>query len=224
MKKNNYLHTPTAILVDGAFFLKRYRKCFDGGKDHTPEETAKSLHNYLMKHLDDFNDLYRIFYYDSQPLDIRSHNPIDGRSINFAMTDIYKFRIALFNELKKQRKVALRLGYLKSYGDWQIHSQQLKKIFNGKMKFEELTEKDVYLNIKQKGVDIRIGLDIAALSYKKLVKRIILVSGDSDFVSAAKLARREGIDVILDPLWQNIDDRLFEHIDGLRSQIKKPDK
>lgn len=223
-KKTIYHHVPTAILVDGAFFLKRYRKCFDGGKDHTPKEVADNLHEYLLKHLDDFNDLYRIFYYDSRPLDLRTHNPIDRKSIDFSKTKIYKFRTTLFDELKKHRKVALRLGYLKSHGDWQIHPPQLKKLFNGNMKFEDLSEKDVYLNIKQKGVDIRIGLDIATLSYKKLVKRIILVSGDSDFVSAAKLARREGIDVILDPMWHNIDEHLFEHIDGLRSQIKNPEK
>ena len=42
-------------------------------------------------------------------------------------------------------------------------------------------------------------------------------SGDSDFVSAAKLARREGIDFILDPLGAPIKPDLFEHIDGLRT-------
>ena len=38
---------------------------------------------------------------------------------------------------------------------------------------------------------------------------------------AAKLARREGIDFILDPMWSDIADDLFEHIDGLKSQWKK---
>lgn len=38
---------------------------------------------------------------------------------------------------------------------------------------------------------------------------------------AAKLARREGIDFILDPMWANIRDELVEHIDGLKSQWKK---
>ena len=50
-----------------------------------------------------------------------------------------------------------------------------------------------------------------------LQKQIILISGDSDFVSAAKLARREGIDFILDPLGAPIKPDLFEHIDGLRT-------
>ena len=45
------------------------------------------------------------------------------------------------------------------------------------------------------------------------------VTGDSDFVPAAKLARREGIDVVLDPLEMEIgpNSPLLEHIDGLRS-------
>ena len=55
------------------------------------------------------------------------------------------------------------------------------------------------------------------LSYKHQVDQIILISGDSDFVSASKLARREGIDFILDPLGATIKPELFENIDGLRS-------
>ena len=81
--------------------------------------------------------------------------------------------------------------------------------------------------IEQKGVDMRIGLDIASLAYKKQVDQIVLISGDSDFVSAAKLARREGIDFILDPLGAPVKPDLFEHIDGLRtcdSNFKISDK
>ena len=64
---------------------------------------------------------------------------------------------------------------------------------------------------------MKIGLDIASMAYKHQVEQIILISGDSDFVSAAKLARREGIDFILDPLGAPIKPDLFEHIDGLRT-------
>lgn len=68
---------------------------------------------------------------------------------------------------------------------------------------------------------MRIGLDIASLAYKKQVDQIILLAGDSDFVPAAKLARREGIDFILDPMEATIPKDLFEHIDGLKSCWKK---
>ena len=64
---------------------------------------------------------------------------------------------------------------------------------------------------------MKIGLDIASLAYKKQVDQIVLIAGDSDFVPAAKLARREGIDFILDPMGKQINAELFEHIDGLRS-------
>lgn len=69
---------------------------------------------------------------------------------------------------------------------------------------------------------MRIGLDIASLAYKRLVDQIVLIAGDSDFVPAAKHARREGIDFILDPMWHTIKPSLNEHIDGLRSCTNKP--
>jgi uncharacterized LabA/DUF88 family protein len=74
----------------------------------------------------------------------------------------------------------------------------------------------------QKGVDMRIGLDIASLSLKHQVDQIVLVAGDSDFVPAAKLARREGIDFILDPLWSVVHPSLYEHVDGVRSTCPNP--
>ena len=55
------------------------------------------------------------------------------------------------------------------------------------------------------------------MAYKKQVNQIVLIAGDSDFIPAAKLARREGIDFVLDPLGQHIKDELNEHIDGIRS-------
>lgn len=66
---------------------------------------------------------------------------------------------------------------------------------------------------------MRIGLDIAALAERRLVNQIIMISGDSDFVPAAKHARRSGIDFILDPMWANITESLSEHIDGIRECV-----
>lgn len=69
---------------------------------------------------------------------------------------------------------------------------------------------------------MRIGLDIASMAFKHQVDQIILVAGDSDFVPAAKLARREGIDFILDPLWATIRPDLHEHVDGLHTVVPRP--
>ena len=69
---------------------------------------------------------------------------------------------------------------------------------------------------------MRIGLDIASITLKRQSEIIVLVSGDADFVPASKMARREGVQFILDPLWQDIPSDLFQHIDGLRSGFPRP--
>ena len=113
--------------------------------------------------------------------------------------------------------MALRIGELKDNNNWHIYPKRVKELQSGKIKVSDLTENDVYLEIRQKGIDMKIGIDIASLALKRFVDTIVLFSGDSDFVPAAKLARREGIDFILDPMNANIEPQLFEHIDGLKS-------
>lgn len=49
-----------------------------------------------------------------------------------------------------------------------------------------------------------------------------MISGDNDFVPAAKHARRAGIDFILDPMWANISESLCEHVDGVREGVTRP--
>ena len=81
----------------------------------------------------------------------------------------------------------------------------------------DLTDDSFGPALRQKGVDMRIGLDIASITLKRQANVIILVAGDADFVPAAKLARREGVHFTLDPLGQNVSEDLLEHIAGLRS-------
>jgi len=71
---------------------------------------------------------------------------------------------------------------------------------------------------------MRIGIDISSLALKRQVRQIILMAGDADFVPAAKLARREGVDFVLDPMWSAIPQGLVEHIDGMRSVCPRPQK
>ncbi|MGI9255918.1 MAG: NYN domain-containing protein [Salinispira sp.] len=98
------------------------------------------------------------------------------------------FMRELLAELRRSRKVALRLGKLADYG-FTIKPKSMKKI---KEQTIELTEDDIELDIRQKQVDMKMGLDVSSLAYKKLVDQIIMVTGDSDFVPVAKTARREG--------------------------------
>ena len=217
----------TAILVDGDFFLRRFRYL----RGHaTPHSVARQLHWMCRQHLKDRNKkrrrrLYRIFFYDCPPLRHKVHNPISGQALDFSKTKTATWRLAFHDELRKLRKLALRLGYLNERsGHWALQPSKLKDLLKGRTDVAELVERDVKYEVRQKGVDMRIGLDIASMVFKKQVDQIVLVAGDSDFVPAAKLARREGIDFILDPMWAPIRDDLHEHIDGLRSVFPKQGK
>jgi hypothetical protein len=120
------------------------------------------------------------------------------------------------------RKVALRLGELHDGTQWLLRAEPTKRLLKREITVDQLTEHDVVYDTTQKGVDIKFGIDIASLAYKRLVERVVLITGDADFVPAAKLARREGLDVVLDPLWNHISPSLHEHIDGLKSVWPKP--
>ena len=41
----------TAFLVDGGFFIKRYRAIFPNGKEDTPSQVATNLYDMLLRHI-----------------------------------------------------------------------------------------------------------------------------------------------------------------------------
>ena len=257
-----------AILIDGGFFLKRLNKLVSANRCDTPEGIARCVRKLCFAHVNRLKGnvgklwqqhLYRIFFYDAHPYDGKVHHPIDNKSIDFSKSNVASHRQNLFEQLRKERKLALRLGKVNREGDWAISTRLTKNILKTKqallplqhieqhlpnilsgqsihMQFSEedaqglfkayqfwqsIQPGDIALGLRQKGVDMRIAIDIVSLTLKKQVGTIVLVTGDSDFVPAAKLARREGMEFILDPLWQNVNDDLFEHIDGLQSGFKR---
>ncbi len=208
----------TAILVDGGFYRKRVNTLC--GKK-TPKERADELFKFCLELLKDDHEnrkLYRIFYYDCPPIteDRNVFNPITKKSVNLGRSDESRWTTEFFQELKHHRKIALRLGRLsENQLCYNLKYESFKKLINKSITVDDLTETDIKLDIEQKGVDMRIGIDISSLSIKHQVEQIILISGDSDFVPAAKQARREGIDFILAPMKATIKPDLFEHIDGM---------
>jgi uncharacterized LabA/DUF88 family protein len=194
-----------------------------------PQLSANELDAYCHRHLTEYingmyhnHNLYRIFYYDCPPLSITVYNPMSKNNIELGKSQEFQWTTEFFDALREKRKFALRLGKLSETNIcYSLTERALKDLLSNKKTVSELTDKDLYLNLKQKGVDIKIGVDIASLAYNRQVNQIVLISGDSDFVPAAKLARREGIDFVLDPLGANIKSDLFTNIDGL---ITKDDR
>jgi uncharacterized LabA/DUF88 family protein len=212
--------TRVAVLIDLSFFLFQYgRHRHPRNRPLIANDVARAVCSTARAHLTRGQDaLYRILVYDCRPLTKKAHNPVSRRAIDFAKTETCAFRTELLQQLVCMRKVALRLGELADRQRWIIRAEPTRRLLNGSLKVSDLRETDVTYDIEQKGVDIKMSIDIASLAYKRLVDRLVLITGDSDFVPAAKLARREGLDVILDPLWAPITPSLNEHIDGLRTR------
>ncbi len=258
-----------AILIDGAFFLRRVSKIVGHHRCTTPKEVADWAVTLCKEHVlklveesahpsDErwLDHVYRLFYYDALPYDGTAHHPLENRQIHFDRTPEAIFRHELFRELRTRRKFALRLGKVVREDGWHIANtdttkrllrlrdwvhvlegaivkaetgeepvpltqEQAAKLQKIVTSWQAVTPNDVRLGLRQKGVDMRIGVDISTLTLKKQIDTIILVTGDSDFVPAAKVARREGVEVLLDSLGQSINDDLHEHVDGVVSVLEK---
>ena len=263
---------PIAILIDGGYFLRRLPHLVAEKHCNTPEAIVKMLHVMCRNHVIALRQIpkieratwhqhvYRIFYYDAQPYKGKEHHPLLNRQIYFETSKRAQEQQAIFELLRRHRKVALRLGKVNKDSEWSLRSKLTKSALKSipwtnaldrlpittdstientvlnlspdevhelnqlRLFWKNLPTNAVNLGLKQKGVDMRIGVDIASITLKKQASTIVLVSGDSDFVPAAKLARREGMEFILDPLWQKVNDDLYEHIDGLQSGLPKPPK
>lgn len=194
--------------------------------------------------------VYRLFFYDAEPFSGNPHHPLRNSQVNFEKSPEARFRRDLFERIRRERKFALRLGTLKNEGYWTPHERHLKgllKIWHhverlddlvcGAIKpnpeqdrallgalahWKNLSADDIFYPLRQKGVDMKIGLDIASMTLKRQADTIILVTGDSDFIPAAKVARREGVEFLLDPMWQSVEGELMEHIDGIASGFDRP--
>jgi len=62
----------------------------------------------------------------------------------------------------------------------------MRRLLKREITADQLTERDVIHDTVQKGVDMKLGIDIASIAYKKLADRVVLITGDCDFVPAAR--------------------------------------
>ena len=210
-----------AILVDGGFYLKR-AKCLKGEK--TARDRAEELVQYCKKHVENENaELYRIFYYDCDPIGKKAFHPLHNRTFDQSKTDAYKWKMDFFDELAKKRKLAIRKGEpLEGSCEFAMKTTVARDIVRGKRSADSLCDDDFVLDVQQKGVDVRIGLDLALIAHERFADQIVLITGDSDFVPAAKYARRHGIDFIIDPMWHPFRPELGIHVDGMHTPWPKP--
>jgi NYN domain len=153
-------------------------------------------------------NLHRVYWYDAPPLDSRVTKPLLGGKVNFGVTSLARTNAVLLAALCEVPYVSIRRGDLVFRG-WKVRQGKLPE----KDASVTLTAPDLEPNIHQKGVDMRLGLDIAAITLKGHADVFVLVAGDSDFVPAMKFARREGAQVFLVPLGHAVRADMLEHSD-----------
>ncbi|MET0753680.1 MAG: NYN domain-containing protein [Pyrinomonadaceae bacterium] len=199
----------TAILLDMGFVFLKLKAAL--GKR---QPTAIEIRQFAMKCLEKDEEIFRIYCYDCPPYGEKQTHPLNKKTIDFSTTPTFTSRTKIISDLKIMDNIAFRSGEL-SFDGWIISKKATKDILKTNRAF---IDDDFTPDIKQKGVDIKIGLDVAWLSSKSIIERIVLVTADSDFVPSMKFARREGVQVILVTMGHMLVKNKFkEHADELRT-------
>jgi uncharacterized LabA/DUF88 family protein len=149
-------------------------------------------------------EILRILYYDCAPYTGTAKLPVSGLPYTFSGSD------AWLRDLARKDLFAVRKGTLKFRG-YKPKNAQLPTTTTA-------TDADFRPDFEQKGVDMRIGLDIAVYSANRAIERIVLITNDSDCIPAMKHARKAGLQVVLIRLPNSSSaHELREHADFYRS-------
>lgn len=124
----------------------------------------------------------RFLYYDCAPFEGKAKLPVSGKQREFKSNDSWLRQLACKDLFAVRR------------GDLKFRGFKPKKI---PIAARPLTDEDFEPDFEQKGVDMRIGLDIATFSQSRAVDRIVLVTGDTDCIPAMKHARIAGLQIVL---------------------------
>ncbi len=218
-----------AILMDGHFVKMKIESLLNKGVDFEEEPKKHATPNHMCSLAygckTNNEEVFRIYYYDSLPFDETLVNPISGIEKDYAATKTYEAQNYFYKRLSMNNGVAFRKGKVRCSSWCLKYEVEQALIREAKKKDGNGEEGEVPRPIRadqlkpefrQKQVDIKIGLDVAWLASKRIVDRIILITGDEDLVPAMKFARREGVQVVLVALGHLVRHELIAHADEMR--------
>jgi uncharacterized LabA/DUF88 family protein len=191
----------TVVMIDGAFIRKKFRSAL---KKDISSFDIEQVVMHIFSHIGCSPLNYRVYFYDCKPCSEKTSLPISHRAYDFEAMPQYARGMTLIKEIKMLPFFAVREGVL-SFNGW-----TLKPAFYG---INSLDDACFAPNLKQKGVDIKIGLDVAWVSFNHIANSIIMITGDSDFVPVIKTARRNGVFIYLFTLGHNVKKELLENVD-----------
>src|SRR6202453_2761242 len=163
------------VLIDGGFLRVKAKHA---GKQYNPDFIEKFAHTCKVSP----EEIFRVLYYDCAPYVGDVKLPVSGLLQQFAGSDQW------MADLASKDLFAVRRGVLKFRG----YKPKKTPVNPG-----QLSDADFQADFEQKGVDMRIGLDIAAYSSNRAIEKICLVSNDTDCVPALKYGRRSGLQIVI---------------------------
>lgn len=166
-----------AILLDGGFVTKKLQERL--GRPATADDIVAVCDEIRgHEHLKTY-ELLRIYYYDAPPSSETIKLPVSSATHKLAETPRFRHAQSLYDQLELKEGFALRMGETRlAPMHWKLKNRTARELIK---KQRDLTDKDFDLDIGQKGVDIRIGLDMARLALRDTVRAVAVVTGDSDF-------------------------------------------
>jgi uncharacterized LabA/DUF88 family protein len=198
----------TVVLIDAGFLRVFLPKTF-GFSD-----LARIIEAFALACVspEDGEEMHRVLYYDCPPYEgSAAPHPLDAtRTPNSPAHR--NFWNAVLSQLKAKPHFAVRLGEM-SFDGWALTRKATWDLVEHR---RPPLPGDFMPVLRQNGVDLRIGLDVALMAKDHLVDRIVIVSGDADIVPAMKAARREGVQVVLASMGHGIKPSLKEHADLYR--------
>ncbi len=155
------------VMIDGNYLRISARNL--GYENFSHEKLAKALVDKASEEMEAKYRLLRVYYYDSPPL--MKHKDLTEKEIEFA-----RKRQSFLDSLNSLKNFEVVLGRIQYKG---------RNKYTGK------------LITVQKGVDVRMAIDIIDFAEKRVTDAILLVTGDSDLIPAIKSAKTKGVNVLL---------------------------
>ena len=196
-----------ALLLDGGFVIQKLQarlRRFPSADDVEAECDRLRDHPTFKDY-----ELLRIYFYHAPPSDKKVVHPISQEEIFLGRTRIHQDSQQLLDALEQRQDFALRLGETAVQG-WKLRDRAQRSILKNPRHIEA---NDIVVDVQQKGVDLRIGLDIARLALRDMARAIVVVSGDSDLIPSFRFARREGLRIYLDCMGHGVWPQLKAHAD-----------
>ncbi len=197
------------MLLDGGFVKKKLEQA----NHHFPTvpEIMALCATILAKPALAGAELFRIYYYDAPPFEGSVRNPLSRVNVNYSNTPIANQNKSLIDTLELQPDVAVRRGIVKCSG-WKLGLAAYRRLIRAAAPYT-VTAGDFVPDMQQKGVDMRIGLDIAWIALKRMAEVLVIVTGDSDLVPVMKFARKEGMKVYVEIMGHPVARELKAHAD-----------